>query len=53
MCIRDSPYTATGTWSLDVMLASSLHIREDLTQILANHGYQCENAGEEDYIRCV
>ena len=45
-----SPYTATGTWSLDVMLASSLHIREDLTQILANHGYQCENAGEEDYI---
>ncbi|WP_199855184.1 ABC transporter permease [Agathobaculum massiliense] len=45
-----NPYTATGTWSLDVMLASSLHIREDLTQILANHGYQCENAGEEDYI---
>lgn len=44
------PYTMTGAWSLDVMLASSLHIREDLTQILANHGYQCENAGEEDYI---
>ena len=41
----------TGTWSLDVMLKSgSRHIEEDLDQILANHGYQSETAGE-DYIR--
>ena len=40
----------TGTWSLDVMLKSgSRHIEEDLDQILANHGYQSETAGD-DYV---
>ena len=40
----------TGTWSLDVMLKSgSRHIEEDLDQILADHGYQSEPAGD-DYV---
>ena len=42
--------TQTGTWSLDVMLSSSLHIRDDLEQILANHGYQCDDARGGNYI---
>ena len=42
--------TQTGTWSLDVMFSSSLHIRDDLEQILANHGYQCDNATGDNYI---
>lgn len=41
----------TGTWSMDVMLKSGArHIEEDLDQILANHGYQSESAGD-NYIR--
>ena len=40
----------TGSWNLDVMLKSgSRHIEEDLDQILANHGYQSETAGD-DYV---
>ena len=40
----------TGTWNLDVMLKSgSRHIEQDLNQILADHGYQSETAGD-DYI---
>nr|WP_297175186.1 ABC transporter permease [uncultured Agathobaculum sp.] len=42
--------TLTGTWTLDVMLRSSLHIRDDLTQILANHGYQCDDPAVDNYI---
>ena len=42
--------TQTGTWSLDVMFSSSLHIRDDLEQILANHGYQCDDATGDNYI---
>ena len=39
-----------GTWNLDVMLKSgSRHIEQDLNQILADHGYQSETAGD-DYI---
>ena len=40
----------TGTWNLDVMLASSLHIAEDFEQILQNHGYQDEERSEEGYV---
>ena len=37
----------TGRWNLDVMLKSgSRHIEKDLNQILENHGYQNENAGD-------
>ena len=36
-----------GTWNLDVMLKSgSRHIEQDLSQILADHGYQGETAGD-------
>ena len=36
-----------GTWNLDVMLKSgSRHIEQDLSQILADHGYQSETAGD-------
>lgn len=33
----------TGSWNMDVMLGSSLHIEQDLNRILANHGYQMES----------
>ena len=37
----------TGAWNMDVMLKSgSRHIERDLNQILENHGYQDETAGE-------
>ncbi|HIV41651.1 MAG TPA: ABC transporter permease [Candidatus Mediterraneibacter guildfordensis] len=39
--------TMTGVWNLDVMLKSgSRHIEQDLDQILENHGYQSETAGD-------
>ena len=38
----------TGTWLLDVMLGSTLHIERDILQILANHGYQSENRADRD-----
>lgn len=42
----------TGSWNMDVMLGSALHIERDLCQILANHGYQNENRSlEAPYIR--
>lgn len=40
----------TGSYNLDVMLGSSLHIEEDLLQILANHGYQSESRSQAGYI---
>lgn len=44
----DSPDDGmTGRWNLDVMLKSdSRHIERDLNQILENHGYQSETAGD-------
>ena len=37
----------TGAWNLDVMLKSGArHIERDLNQILADHGYQSETAGD-------
>lgn len=35
----------TGTWNMDVMLGSTLHIEEDLNQILTNHR---EQVGDKD-----
>ena len=38
----------TGSWNLDVMLKSGARsIASDLEEILANHGYQSERAGED------
>ncbi len=38
----------TGSWNLDVMLGSSLHIEQDMNKILAGHGYQTESRSAED-----
>lgn len=38
----------TGSWNLDVMLKSSLHIERDIDQVLANHGYQSESRSAGD-----
>ncbi|MDH8678058.1 ABC transporter permease [Fusibacter bizertensis] len=41
----------TASWNMDVMLGSTLHIEQDLYNILANHGYQSESrAAGENYI---
>ncbi len=42
----------TGTWNMDVMVGSSLHIEQDMDKILANHGYQQESRSlENSYIQ--
>ena len=38
----------TGTWLLDVMLGSTLHIERDIQQILQNHGYQSTDRTDPD-----
>lgn len=38
----------TGSWNMDVMLGSSLHIEQDLKTILTNHGYQAESRSSGD-----
>ena len=44
---NDPADTMTGAWNLDVMLKSGArHIERDLNQILADHGYQSETAGD-------
>ncbi|MDE7310800.1 MAG: ABC transporter permease [Eubacterium sp.] len=40
----------TGLWVLDVMLDSSLHIEEDLEQVLKNNGFQSKERGKDSYI---
>ncbi len=39
-----------GTWNLDVMLPSSLHIAEDLEAILEAHGYQSQDSSADNYV---
>ena len=36
----------TGCWNMDVMFSSSLNIEQNLRDILANYGYQCDEPGE-------
>lgn len=38
-----------GSWNMDVMLGSAMHIADDMSQILQNHGYQ-DNSPGENYI---
>lgn len=38
----------TGTWNMDVMFKSSLHIARDVQQVLSNHGYQDEELSSGD-----
>ena len=40
----------TGTWNMDVMLNSTMHIEQDINTILANYGYQSEDYSKENYI---
>lgn len=40
----------TGTWNMDVMFKSSLHIARDIFTVLANHGYQSESKAEGRFI---
>ncbi len=40
----------TGKWSLDLMFKNALHIREDVMQVLANHGYQTEDNSQPNYL---
>lgn len=40
----------TGTYSMDVMLGSSMQIEEEMEQILARNGCQSETVGEENYV---
>jgi len=41
----------TGTWNMDVMVGSPLHIEKDMDEILANHGYQRESrSARSDYV---
>ena len=38
----------TGSWNMDVMLSSSLHIERDLDEILSRHGYQAADLAQRD-----
>ncbi len=47
---REDESDFIGKWDLNIYLKSSMHIEEDMKQILASHGYQTENSKEENYI---
>lgn len=36
----------TGSWNMDIMLKSSLHIERELNEILARHGFQSAERGD-------
>lgn len=40
----------TGVWNLDVMFKSAAGIKENLSAVLGNYGYQCTEAGAENYL---
>ena len=40
----------TGSWNLDLMLPSTMHIASDLDAILARHGYQSADPAASNYI---
>lgn len=44
------PCSMTGKWNLDVMFKNAMSIREDIYQVLENHGYQGEDAQTENYL---
>lgn len=41
----------TGHWNLNLNFRSSLHIREDVNAVLANHGYQNEDPMADNYLK--
>ncbi len=44
------PNSMTGAWNLDVMFKSAARIKDTLGTVLANYGYQCTEAGAENYL---
>ncbi|HIY54453.1 MAG TPA: ABC transporter permease [Candidatus Agathobaculum merdavium] len=44
------PQSQTGKWHLDMMFDSAFGIRENAEQVLANHGYQCDDPNADNYI---
>lgn len=38
----------TGLWNLDVMFENSMHIQQDMEQVLENHGFQTVSQSEGD-----
>ena len=40
-------------WNLDIMFKNAHHIENDLSTVLANHGYQGDASSEENYIGCT
>lgn len=45
------PLSLTGKWTLDVMFKNALNIRKNMETVLANHGYQNETPGAENYLK--
>ena len=44
------PQSQTGKWHLDMMFSSAFGIQENAEQVLANHGYQCDDPNADNYI---
>lgn len=42
--------TMTGKWNLGMMFKSTLHIEDDVCQVLENHGYQNEDTDQDNYL---
>ena len=40
----------TGVWNLDIMFKSAIGIRENLSAVLENYGYQSTEAGTKNYL---
>ena len=40
----------TGVWNLDIMFKSAVGIRENLSAVLENYGYQSTEAGAKNYL---
>lgn len=45
-----APQSQTGKWHLDMMFSSAFGIQENAEQVLANHGYQCDDPNADNYI---
>ena len=46
-----NPYSMTGVWNLDMMFRNAMSIKEDVYQVLQNHGYQGEDPQGENYLK--
>ncbi len=46
----DDPMDMTGTWTLDIMLDSSMHIKADMEAILQRQGFQSSDEAGDHFI---